>query len=71
MSVYEITRNRPVPLGAIGLFAVVTGAETLVRRLRDWRERRATVAELRRLSNDQLEDIGLTRADIADFARGR
>jgi uncharacterized protein YjiS (DUF1127 family) len=71
MSVYEITRNRPVPLGSVGIFAVVSGAETLVGRLRNRLGRRATVAELRRLSDDQLADIGLTRADVAAFARGR
>ena len=27
MSVYEITRNRPVPLGSVGIFTVVSGAE--------------------------------------------
>ncbi len=43
----------------------------LVRNLRNRLARRATVAELRRLSDDQLADIGLTRADVAGFARGR
>ena len=71
MSVHEITSNRPVPLGAVGIFTVVSGAEALGRRVRDWLGRRATVARLRRLSDDQLADIGLTRADVAEFARGR
>jgi uncharacterized protein YjiS (DUF1127 family) len=71
MSAYEITRPRPVPLGAVGIFALVSGAEELVRNLRTRLSRRATVAQLRRLSNDQLADIGLTRADVAAFARGR
>ncbi len=71
MSVYETTPNRPIPLGAVGIFTVVSGAESLVRNLRNRLARRATVAELRRLSDDQLADIGLTRADVAGFARGR
>ena len=71
MSVYEITRNRSVPLGSVGIFAVVSNAEAVVRNLRARLARRATVAELRRLSDDQLADIGLTRADVAGFARGR
>jgi len=71
MSVYEITRNRSVPLGSVGIFAVVSNAEALVRNLRARLARRGTVAKLRRLSDAQLADIGLTRADVADFARGR
>ena len=71
MSVYEITRNRSVPLGSVGIFAGVANAEALVRNLRARLARRATVPELRRLSDTQLADIGLTRADVADFARGR
>jgi uncharacterized protein YjiS (DUF1127 family) len=71
MSVFESIHNRPVPLGSIGIFSVVSAVETLFRRVRAWNARRVTVAELRRLSPDQLADIGLTRADVAGFARGR
>lgn len=71
MSVHDFTSNRPIPLGAVGIFTVVSGAEDLTRRLRGWLARRATVRELSRLGDDQLADIGLTRADVAGFARGR
>jgi uncharacterized protein YjiS (DUF1127 family) len=70
MSVYENIQNRPVPLGSIGIFTVVSGVETLLRRLRDWNERRRTIAALRRLNDDQLDDIGLCRGDVTDLARG-
>jgi uncharacterized protein YjiS (DUF1127 family) len=71
MSVYESIPNRPIPLGSIGIFTVVTSVETLLRRLREWNERRLTVAALRRLSEDQLDDIGLCRADVTELALGR
>jgi uncharacterized protein YjiS (DUF1127 family) len=69
MSVYATTQNRPVPLGAIGIFTIVSGLDALSRRVRDWRSRRATVAALERLSDEQLRDVGLTRGAVADLAR--
>jgi len=65
MSVYESSIHRPVPLGSVGIFSVVAGAEALVRRVADWRVRRATRVALGRLSDDQLRDIGLTRGYVA------
>ncbi|MGM3188206.1 MULTISPECIES: DUF1127 domain-containing protein [Musicola] len=37
---------------------------SLRRRWRAWRERRAALRTLNNLSNDRLEDIGLTRQDV-------
>ena len=71
MSVYETTPNRPIPLGRRRHLHRRLRRRALVRNLRNRLARRATVAELRRLSDDQLADIGLTRADVAGFARGR
>jgi Domain of unknown function (DUF1127) len=67
MSVYESIPNRPVPLGSVGIFSVVSGAESLARRFADWRSRRATRKQLSRLSATQLQDIGLTRTDVAGY----
>ncbi|WP_233789011.1 DUF1127 domain-containing protein [Dickeya zeae] len=36
-------------------------------RWRAWRQRRRTRKALRRLDNNQLEDIGLTRRDVDNF----
>lgn len=41
----------------------------LGKRIRDWNSRRRTVAELNRLSAHELEDIGLTKFDIAAYRR--
>jgi uncharacterized protein YjiS (DUF1127 family) len=41
----------------------------LIRDYRNWRVYRATVAELGRLSNRQLSDLGIRREDIKLVAR--
>ena len=67
MSVYKSNSSRPIPLGAVGIFSVVSGAEALARQVGDWRARRSTRAALRRLSSAQLQDIGLTRTDLSSL----
>ena len=44
--------------------------DRLVRTYQDWRAARETVDKLSRLSDRQLKDIGLSRADIKSVARG-
>jgi uncharacterized protein YjiS (DUF1127 family) len=41
----------------------------LIRNYRNWRRYRDTVSELSRLSNRELNDVGLTRGDIFTIAR--
>ena len=41
----------------------------LVRNYRNWRRYRETVNELSRLSNRELNDLGITRSDIPYVAR--
>ena len=41
----------------------------LIRNFRNWRRYRETVSELSRLSNRELNDLGITRADIERVAR--
>ena len=41
----------------------------LIRNYRNWRRYRATVNELSRLSNRELNDIGLSRSEIPSVAR--
>jgi len=44
----------------------------LIRNYRSWRRYRATVNELSRLSNRELDDLGITRSDILTVAsKGR
>ena len=44
--------------------AVITGATRLAGTLARWRERRRSVAELSRLSDHMLKDIGVSRGEI-------
>ncbi len=41
----------------------------LIRNFRNWRAYRDTVNELGRLSNRQLNDLGILRSEIKDVAR--
>jgi uncharacterized protein YjiS (DUF1127 family) len=41
----------------------------LIRNYRNWRRYRDTVGELNRLSNRELNDLGITRGDIPFVAR--
>lgn len=41
----------------------------LIRNFRNWRRYRETVNELNRLSARELNDLGITRADIERVAR--
>ena len=60
--------NRPVPLGAITAFRLVTLAERAWERFAAWRRARATEEALALLSDAELDDIGLHRGDIAAVA---
>ncbi|MCL5778512.1 DUF1127 domain-containing protein [Limibaculum sp. FT325] len=53
-----------LPLGAITLYRVVSGLSEAISRVQAWRDARRTAQILSGLSTRQLEDIGLTRADI-------
>lgn len=41
----------------------------LIRNYRNWRRYRETVSELNRLTNRELNDLGITRASIREVAR--
>jgi len=65
------TVNRTIiaPFGAITVHRFVTAVSNVGVALRNWSETRRTVNALRSLSATQLEDIGLTMADVEEFAR--
>ncbi len=63
------TRTAIAPFGAITVHRVVTALSGVVAKLRSWNETRRTIAALRALNAAQLNDIGLTRADVEDFGR--
>ena len=55
--------NTKVPLGAVTILRVVDSFLNLKTAVAVWSEARVTRKALSRLSDQQLEDIGLTRAD--------
>ena len=56
--------NSTLPIGAITLHRVGSALAAAVSQVQAWRDARRTARILGRLSPRQLDDIGLTRADI-------
>jgi len=61
--------TRPAPFGAETVYRIVSAAEALWNTAIEWNSARITRRELSRLSLHELEDIGLTPADIDRVAR--
>lgn len=59
-----INTNHSAAVGQAGIVARFTSM------LDAWRDTRVTRRELNRLSDRELDDIGLTRGDIERIARG-
>lgn len=57
------------PFGAITVHRIVTSLSGVADKFRAWNDYRRTVNALKALSPDQLDDIGLTAADIESFGR--
>lgn len=66
----HITARNAIPFGALTVHRMVTAVTNRIEAVRHWSRRRRTVAELSRLSPRQLEDIGLTPADVRRMADG-
>lgn len=65
MAAYETTR--PAPFGAISIFHAVQGLSNAFARLRTWNDIRMTRNSLGKLTDRELDDIGLCRGDIDTF----
>ncbi|MDF2233567.1 DUF1127 domain-containing protein [Albimonas sp. CAU 1670] len=65
----QINVNAPVlPRGALAIHAVVSAVEALIAEFALWNARRNTARALSRLSDRQLQDIGLLGADLEEVA---
>jgi uncharacterized protein YjiS (DUF1127 family) len=62
MAAYET--SRAAPFGAIATFRVVQTVLSVVDAVRTWNDARVTRAALDKLSDRELDDIGLCRGDI-------
>lgn len=61
-----ITTNRPLGAG----FSAIKVLAELVGRINAWNDARVTRAALSRLTNRELDDLGLVRGDIDSIAAG-
>ncbi len=60
--------SRPAPFGAIIVYRAVSLLGNAYDALRNWNSKRATLKALRRLGAHELNDIGLTLADVEAMA---
>ena len=61
------TANIYAPLGAVTILHAVDAVTRRFEGIADWYNSRMTRKELCRLTDAQLDDIGLTRSDITKF----
>lgn len=64
-----IETSRPAPFGAVTVYRLVAFVERGLIALRTWDTNRRTANALSSLSDHELQDIGLSRGDIADLGR--
>ena len=57
------------PFGAITIHRVLSALSGMAETVQAWDSKRRTMKELSALSAEQLNDIGLTRGDVAKFSR--
>ena len=67
MATYEPART--APLGAISVFRMVQFVTGSSSAFLSWNSRRVTRNALSKLSNRELDDIGLCRGDIENIGR--
>ena len=67
MAAYETTRT--APFGAISIFRFVQSLNEVFARFSAWNDLRVTRNALAKLSDRELEDIGLCRGDIELIGR--
>ena len=62
-----IETTRPAPFGAISTYRFVSYLGTAFAALAGWNDARVTRNALAKLSDRELDDIGLCRGDIANL----
>ena len=61
--------SRPAPFGAITTYRAVNGVGGIFATLKAWNDARITRKALSKLSDRELDDIGLCRGDIEMMGR--
>lgn len=67
MAAYDTTR--PAPFGAITTYRAINGVSGLLAAVAAWNDARVTRKVLAKLSDRELDDIGLCRGDIETLGR--
>jgi uncharacterized protein YjiS (DUF1127 family) len=62
--------TKAAPFGAITAYRAIHAVEAAVNSLTAWNARRNTYKQLSALSVRELEDIGLTIADVEELTKG-
>ncbi|TMV84622.1 DUF1127 domain-containing protein [Thioclava sp. BHET1] len=63
--------TRPAPFGAVTTYRIVSFFGNLSAAASEWNDARLTRKSLGRLSDRELDDIGLCRGDIDAIARAK
>lgn len=59
-----VETTRPAPFGAITTYRAINGLSDAIRVLSAWNDARVTRNALNKLSDRELDDIGLCRGDV-------
>lgn len=64
-----VETTRPAPFGAITTYRAINSLSNVVLSFKAWNDARVTRKALNKLSDRELDDIGLCRGDIATLGR--
>jgi uncharacterized protein YjiS (DUF1127 family) len=64
-----VETTRPAPFGAITTYRAISGVTNVFAVLSSWNDARVTRKALNKLSDRELDDIGLCRGDIEFLGR--
>ncbi|MGA0540867.1 DUF1127 domain-containing protein [Neotabrizicola sp. VNH66] len=64
-----IETSRPAPFGAITTYRAINGLSGVFASLKGWNDARLTRKALSKLTDRELDDIGLCRGDIEMLGR--
>lgn len=64
-----IQTTRPAPFGAIATYRAVTFVSAIASAVQGWNDARVTRKALSKLSDRELDDIGLCRGDVEQMGR--
>ncbi len=64
-----VETTRPAPYGAITTYRAINALSNVVRAFSVWNDARITRNALAKLSDRELEDIGLCRGDVESIGR--